>query len=150
MGSMYVRAAGIAAAVVVAVFVARASAASDAVSGLAAEHLVTNSAPSLHWDAYGGAVAYRVVRDSTFLGTVTTTSFTDTALKADGVHTYRVPAVRADGTRSNVAAVAVTYDTEAPATITGGLSGDRLTNGQPTIVWPTVSDVGPAGISQYN
>jgi hypothetical protein len=150
MGSIYVRAAGIAAAVVVAVFVARANAASDAVSGLAADHLVTSSAPSLHWDAYGGAVGYRVVRDSTFLGTVTTTSYTDTALTANGVHTYRVRAVRADGTRSDVASVQVTYDTQAPGSITDRLSGDRLTGGQPTIVWPTVSDAGPAGIKQYN
>jgi hypothetical protein len=150
MRSTYVRAAGIVAAVVVAVFVARANAANDAVSGLAAEHLVTNSAPSLHWDAYTGAVGYRVVRDSTFLGTVTTTSFTDTALTADGVHTYRVRAVRADGTRSDVASVQITYDTQAPASITDRLSGDRLTSGQPTIVWPTVRDGGPAGIRQYN
>src|SRR5436190_9604103 len=136
MGSTYVRAAGIAAAVVVAVFVARANAASDAVSGLAADQPVTSSAPSLHWDAYGGAVAYRVVRDSTFLGTVTTPSFTDTGLTADGVHTYRVRAVRADGTWSDLATVQVTYDTEVPASITGRLGGDRLTSGQPTIVWP--------------
>ena len=150
MGSTYVRAAGIAAAVVVAVFVARANAASDAVSGLAADKPVTSSAPSLHWDAYSGAVSYRLVRDGTLLGTVTTTSFTDTKLTVDGVHTYRVWAVRADGTWSSVASVQVTYDNEAPASITSRLSGDRLTNGQPTIVWPTVSDVGPAGIKQYN
>jgi hypothetical protein len=150
MGSTYVRAAGIAAAVVVAVFVARANAASDAVSGLAAGQPVTSSAPSLHWDAYGGAVAYRVVRDSTLLGTVSTPSFTDTGLTADGVHTYRVRAVRADGTWSDLATVQVTYDTEVPASITSRLGGDRLTSGQPTIVWPTVSDAGPAGIKQYN
>jgi hypothetical protein len=150
MGSTYVRAAGIAAAVVVAVFVARANASSDAVSGLVADQPVTSSAPSLHWDAYGGAVAYRVVRDSTFLGTVTTPSFTDAGLKADGVHSYRVRAVRADGTWSDLATVQVTYDTEVPASITSRLGGDRLTSGQPTIVWPTVSDAGPAGIKQYN
>ena len=150
MGSTYVRAAGLAVAVVVAVFVARANAASDAVSGLAADHLVTNSAPSLHWDAYGGAVGYRVVRDRVFLGTVTTTSFTDTSLASSGVHTYRVRAVRADGTHSDPASVEVTYDTEAPASITDRLSGDRLTSGRPTIVWPTVRDAGPAGIKQYN
>ncbi|HYW29518.1 MAG TPA: hypothetical protein VE824_06905 [Gaiellales bacterium] len=150
MGSIYVRAAGVAAAVVVAVFVARANAASDAVSGLTADRPVTSSAPSLHWDAYAGAVAYRVVRDRTFLGTVATTSFTDAALKADGVHTYRVWAVRADGTWSTVASTQVTYDTEAPVSITSRLGGARLTNGQPTIVWPTVGDVGPAGIKQYN
>ena len=83
---------------------------------------VTSSAPSLHWEAYGGAVAYRVVRDRTFLGTVSTPSFTDAGLTADGVHTYRVRAVRADGTWSVLATVQVTYDGDVCATAVANLT----------------------------
>jgi hypothetical protein len=150
MRSKYLRAAGVAATVVVAVCVAGANAASYAVSGLKADASPTNLAPSLHWDALNGAVAYRLVRDGVFLGRVTTTSFTDSALTQSGVHTYRVRGVRSDGTPSGAASVEVTYDTLPPDSITTKLGGDRLTNGHPTVTWPTMIDSGPAGVKQYN
>jgi hypothetical protein len=150
MRSTYVRAAGLAAAVVVAVFVARASAASTAVEGLVADAAVTNAAPSLHWNTFNGAVSYRIARNGTYLDSVTATSFTDSALRLGGVYTYRVRGVRADGTYTDPASVDVTYDLGAPASITTKLGGDRLTDGHPTVVWPTVADRGPSGIKQYN
>jgi hypothetical protein len=150
MGRNHIRAAVLAVAVVVTVWVAGAQASGYSVTGLAATAPVTDVSPSLHWNPLSGAVAYRVVRGGTFLGRVSSTSFTDSTLSTNGVYTYRVRGLRADGTVSDAASVVVIYDKSAPASITTKVGGDRLTNGSPTIIWPTVTDVGPSGIKQYN
>jgi hypothetical protein len=150
MGRYSIRAAALAAAVLVAVCVPGARAASTSITGLTAAAAVTNTAPSLRWNAFTGATAYRIVRDGTLVGRVTATRFTDTALSASGVHSYSVSGVRADGSLTGAAGLQVTYDRLAPASITAAPGGSRLTGSEPTITWPSVSDAGPAGISQYN
>ncbi len=135
---------------ILAVFSARASAASFTVSGLATDRPDTNTAPVLHWDALSGAVAYRVIRDGVFLAKVTTPQFTDEALSANGLHTYRVRGIGTDGTVSRAASVQVIYDTLAPATMAVAPTGDARTDGDPTIQWSAVSDAGAAGIARYN
>lgn len=85
MGRYSIRAAALAAAVLVAVCAPGARAASTAVTGLTAAQPVTNIAPSLHWNAFTGATAYRVVRDASLL------TFTD-ATAGEGTHGYSVRA----------------------------------------------------------
>ena len=150
MGRYSIRAAALAAAVLVAVCAPGARAASTAVTGLTAAQPVTNIAPSLHWNAFTGATAYRVVRDGVLVGRVTAAGFTDSALSVSGVHSYSVRGVRADGSLTGASGVQVTYDTLAPASITSAPGGSRLTGTEPTISWPAVTDAGPAGIRQYN
>ena len=95
MRSTYFRAAGIAATVVVAVCVAGADAASYAVSGLdggrIADQFRRLPCTGMRSTAPSPIV---VVRDGVFLGRVTTTSFTDSALTQSGIHTYRVRGIQ--------------------------------------------------------
>src|SRR5206468_2888169 len=117
--------------------------ASTSIAGLTAAAAVTNTAPSLHWNAFTGATGYRIVRDGALVSRVTATRFTDTALSASGVHSYSVSGVRADGSLTSAAGLQVTYDRLAPASIAAAPGGSRLTGSEPTITWPSVSDAGP-------
>jgi len=146
----HVRVAAVAAALLVGVCAQAASAATSSITGLTADRLVTDAAPALHWNAYTGAVGYRVARDGVVVARVTVPRFTDAALTANGVHSYRVRGVRADGTLTGAAGLDVTYDTLPPESITTDIGGPLVTGGEPTITWPSVSDAGPSGILQYN
>lgn len=143
-------AAGAACVLGVALLAARAHAADFTISGLKAAEPVTNAAPRLEWQPLSGAVAYRVVRDRVFLARITATEFTDSGLTAEGTHTYRIRAVRSDGTVSTAASVPVVYDTEAPGAITSAPTGHTPTGGTPDISWTAAADAGPAGVAQYN
>ena len=140
-----VRMAGVAAAVIVGVCAHSASAATTSISGLTADRAVTKAAPSLHWNAYTGAVGYRVARDGVTLGRVTVPRFTDSALVANGVHSYRVRGVLRNGTLTGGATIGVTYDTHAPAApagLTATPSGSAV-----ALSWQAASDA--SGIAAY-
>ncbi|HET6849959.1 MAG TPA: hypothetical protein VFH74_13940 [Gaiellales bacterium] len=140
MGRYSIRAAALAAAVLVAVCAPGARAASTAVTGLTAAQPVTNIAPSLHWNAFTGATAYRVVRDASLL------TFTD-ATAGEGTHGY---SVRAEDRAGNQAvavspAALITVDHTAPAApagLTATVSGTSV-----ALSWQPAADT--SGIATY-
>jgi hypothetical protein len=141
--------AALAAAATVGVFAAVSNAAGTGVSGLAAHRSPTREAPVLEWKRVRGVVGYRVVRDGHVLGRVTTTSFTDRALTASGLHTYVVRGVKPDGTLTSGERVDVIVDALLPKSMADRPSADSLT-AAPQISWNAVGDRGLAGIRQYN
>ncbi len=65
-------------------------------TGLAATS-PTESSPSLTWTPSAGAVAYRVTRDGTDVGTATAGAYADAQIAASGTYVYAVIAVDAAG-----------------------------------------------------
>jgi fibronectin type 3 domain-containing protein len=107
----------------------------------------TKSKPALSWSAVGGAATYNVYRGTTLVGNTAGTSFTDTALAADGSYDYTVTSLDGLGNESNPSpARTVVYDTTAPAT-PGQPAAASPTNVKPSLTWTPVS--GATGYNVY-
>lgn len=78
-----------------------------------------NTTVALSWSAVSGATSYVVYRDGTSVGTVATTTFTDTGLTNATTYAYRVTALTAGVESAASATVQVTPDVPAPTVPTG-------------------------------
>jgi fibronectin type 3 domain-containing protein len=110
----------------------------------------TRLTPVLHWNAVADASGgYRVFRGGAQIGTSSTTSYTDTGLKASGSYVYTVKTVRVPNKVSAASApVTVIYDVLAPGAV-GTLSG-KSTATAPAISWSPVTDSGGSGLRRYD
>ena len=95
--------------------------------------------PMLTWNAVSGATSYKVYRAASqngtysLLGTVTTTSYTNTGAKAGTTYYYKVKAVNTAGESaySNIVS--------GQATVTTLTMGHSATSGKPMLTWKAVS-----------
>ena len=95
--------------------------------------------PMLTWNAVSGATSYKVYRATSqngtysLLGTVTTTSYTNTGAKAGTAYYYKVKAVNSAGESafSNIVS--------GQATVTTLTLGHSSTSGKPQLTWKAVS-----------
>ena len=95
--------------------------------------------PMLTWNAVSGATSYKVYRATSksgtysLLGTVTTTSYTNTGAKAGMTYYYKVKAVNSAGESaySNVVS--------GRATVTTLTMGHSASSGKPQLTWKAVS-----------
>ena len=95
--------------------------------------------PQLTWNAVSGATSYKVYRATSqngtysLLGTVTTTSYTNTGAKAGVTYYYKVKAVNSAGESaySNIVS--------GRATVTTLTMGHSATSGKPQLTWKAVS-----------
>ena len=98
---------------------------------------VSASSVNLNWSAVDKASSYRVYRDDSLLGTVSSNSFSESGL-ADGLYTYEVAAVNEYGESSDRASVSISVSTpppETPANITSWVIGANV-----SLSWSTVAD----------
>ena len=98
---------------------------------------VSASSVSLSWSAVDEANSYRVYRDDSLLGTVSSNSFSETGL-ADGTYLYEVSAVDGAGESSDRASISISVSTpppETPANITSWVIGANV-----SLSWSTVAD----------
>ncbi len=118
---------------------------------------VTTSQVTLAWQASTdnvGVAGYRVYRDGSLAGTVSSTSFTASGLASNTSYAFTVAAFDAAGNSSSQSApLSVTTtpaaDTTAPST-PGGLSASGVTTSQATLAWQASTDnVGVAGYRIY-
>ena len=99
----------------------------------------TSGKPMLTWNAVSGATSYKVYRATSrngtysLLGTVTTTSYTNTGAKAGMTYYYKVKAVNSAGESaySNVVS--------GRATVTTLTMGHSSASGKPQLTWKAVS-----------
>ncbi len=99
----------------------------------------TSGKPMLTWNAVSGATSYKVYRATSqkgtysLLGTVTTTSYTNTGAKAGTTYWYKVKAVNSAGESaySNVVS--------GKTTVTTLTMGHSATSGKPMLTWKAVS-----------
>ena len=99
----------------------------------------TSGKPMLTWNAVSGATSYKVYRATSqkgtysLLGTVTTTSYTNTGAKAGTTYWYKVKAVNSAGESaySNVVS--------GKTTVTTLTMGHSSTSGKPMLTWKAVS-----------
>ena len=99
----------------------------------------TSGKPMLTWNAVSGATSYKVYRATSqkgtysLLGTVTTTSYTNTGAKAGTTYYYKVKAVNSAGESaySNIVS--------GRATVTILTMGHSATSGKPQLTWKAVS-----------
>ncbi len=102
-------------------------------------HSATSGKPMLTWNAVSGATSYKVYRATakngtySLLGTVTTTSYTNTGAKAGTTYYYKVKAVNSAGESaySNVVS--------GRATVTTLTMGHSASSGKPQLTWKAVS-----------
>ena len=102
--------------------------------------------PMLTWNAVSGATAYKVYRATSqngtysLLGTVTTTSYTNTGAKAGVTYYYKVKAVNSAGESaySNVVSGKVKSVTPKPAAPVVKI-GNSASSGKPMLTWNAVS-----------
>ena len=112
----------------------------NAPSGLTAT--VNGASVALSWDAVSDATSYKVYRDGSLLGSVSSNSFTDSGL-ADGAYTYEVTAVNTNGESASTASISATVNNLPPNAPTGLAA---MVNGDYVILnWDTVGDA-----SSYN
>ena len=98
---------------------------------------VTGDSVALSWDVVSDATSYKVYRDGSLLGSVSSNSFNDSGL-ADGAYTYEVTAVNNNGESTSAASVSATIDTSlpnAPTNLTATVSGDSV-----ALSWDTIGD----------
>ncbi len=99
----------------------------------------TSGKPQLTWNAVSGATSYKVYRATSqkgtysLLGTVTTTSYTNTGAKAGTTYYYKVKAVNSAGESafSNVVS--------GKTTVTTLTMGHSASSGKPQLTWKAVS-----------
>ena len=99
----------------------------------------TSGKPMLTWNAVSGATSYKVYRATSqngtysLLGTVTTTSYTNTGAKAGVTYYYKVKAVNSAGESaySNVVS--------GKTTVTTLTMGHSASSGKPQLTWKAVS-----------
>ena len=98
-----------------------------------------NAQVALSWNAVSGATGYKVYRDTTLIGSPTSTSFTYTGLANGTTYTYRVSATNAVGEGAKSSATTATP--QAPATVPAAPTGVTVTPGdvQVALSWNTVS-----------
>ncbi|MFE2918138.1 cellulase family glycosylhydrolase, partial [Kitasatospora indigofera] len=117
----------------------------------------TQTTVALSWNAATdntGVTGYEIYRGSTKLATVTTTSYTDTALTAGTAYTYTVRARDAAGNVS-AASTALTVtttagstpDTQAPS-VPGGLASPSHTQNTVALSWNAATD--NTGVTGYD
>ena len=102
-------------------------------------HSASSGKPMLTWNAVSGATSYKVYRATSqngtysLLGTVTTTSYTNTGAKAGVTYYYKVKAVNSAGESafSNIVS--------GRATVTTLTMGHSATSGKPQLTWKAVS-----------
>ena len=102
-------------------------------------HSAASGKPMLTWNAVSGATSYKVYRATSqkgtysLLGTVTTTSYTNTGAKAGTTYYYKVKAVNSAGESaySNVVS--------GRATVTTLTMGHSASSGKPQLTWKAVS-----------
>ena len=102
-------------------------------------HSTASGKPMLTWNAVSGATSYKVYRATSqkgtysLLGTVTTTSYTNTGAKAGTTYYYKVKAVNSAGESaySNVVS--------GRATVTTLTMGHSASSGKPQLTWKAVS-----------
>ena len=106
----------------------------------------TSGKPMLTWNAVYGATSYRIYRSTSkgsgysLLGTVTTTSYTNTGAKAGMTYYYRVKACNDAGLSpySNIVSGQVKSVTPKPAAPVVKI-GNSATSGKPQLTWNAVS-----------
>ena len=106
----------------------------------------TSGKPVLTWNAVYGAMSYRIYRSTSkgsgysLLGTVTTTSYTNTGAKAGTTYYYRVKACNDAGLSpySNVVSGKVKSVTPKPSAPVVKI-GHSATSGKPMLTWNAVS-----------
>jgi chitodextrinase len=117
------------------------------VTGLTATSTSTPSV-SLSWGAATddvGVTGYRVSRDGSVLGTVTSGSFTDSAVSNGATYTYSVSAVDAAGNVGPASSVSTTVpsapttDTTAPTSVTN-LKAVANKKGVVSVTWSAATD----------
>jgi chitodextrinase len=107
----------------------------------------TMTTTSLSWTASTPAsgctlAGYRILRNSTVIGSSATTSFSDTGLTPNTSYTYAVQAYDANGNVSALSTartVVTASDTTAPAAPTG-VTGTAVSPGQVTLAWTASTD----------
>jgi hypothetical protein len=113
-------------------------------TGLAAT--VGSGAVTLTWNAGGGATSYPVKRGAVSggpyatLGTVTTTTYTDSGLTNGTTYYYVVSATNAGGTSGNSSEVAATPILPPTFTSSASASPNPVAQGKPTTITATVTD----------
>ncbi|SDK60921.1 Ricin-type beta-trefoil lectin domain-like [Cryobacterium psychrotolerans] len=97
-----------------------------------------------------GVTGYEVYRGTTLVGTVTSTTFTDTGLTPATTYSYTIKAKDAAGNGSvSVATVVTTLDTIAPS-VPGTPVASGTTGTQATLAWAASTDnVGVTGYEVY-
>ena len=106
----------------------------------------TSGKPMLTWNAVYGATSYRIYRSTSkgsgysLLGTVTTTSYTNTGAKAGTTYYYRVKACNDAGLSpySNVVSGKVKSVTPKPSAPVVKI-GNSASSGKPQLTWNAVS-----------
>ena len=106
----------------------------------------TSGKPMLTWNTVEGATSYRIYRSTSkgsgysLLGTVTTTSYTNTGAKAGTTYYYRVKACNDAGLSpySNVVSGKVKSVTPKPAAPVVKI-GNSASSGKPMLTWNAVS-----------
>jgi hypothetical protein len=116
-----------------------------------------NATVALKWTAVSSATGYQVLRGTTLVGTVTTTSFTDKGLTNGTQYSYTVKAVVGSATSTASAPVLVTPTPPAPPHVNGqpltaptglaAISTTSLDTGAVEFTWNAVS--GATGYTIY-
>ena len=109
-------------------------------------HSAASGKPMLTWNAVSGATSYKVYRAASqngtysLLGTVTTTSYTNTGAKAGTTYWYKVKAVNSAGESpySNVVSGKVKSVTPKPSAPVVKI-GNSASSGKPMLTWNAVS-----------
>ena len=102
-------------------------------------HSATSGKPMLTWNAVSGATSYKVYRATSqkgtysLLGTVTTTSYTNTGAKAGTTYWYKVKAVNSAGES------AYSNTVSGKTTVTTLTMGHSASSGKPQLTWKAVS-----------
>ena len=102
-------------------------------------HSAASGKPMLTWNAVSGATSYKVYRATSqkgtysLLGTVTTTSYTNTGAKAGVTYYYKVKAVNSAGES------AYSNTVSGKTTVTTLTMGHSATSGKPQLTWKAVS-----------
>ena len=89
--------------------------------------VISSTQINLSWDSVAQAVSYKIYKNSSYIGSSTTTSYSDTGLLASTAYTYQVASVDSDGNESALSSEVTATTQASPST---GTSQSASAGGQ--------------------
>ncbi|MBP6890951.1 fibronectin type III domain-containing protein [Candidatus Parcubacteria bacterium] len=92
--------------------------------------VISSTQINLSWDSVAQAVSYKIYKNSSYIGSSTTTNYSDTGLLASTAYTYQVASVDSDGNESALSSEVTATTQASPST---GTSQSASAGGQYTV-----------------
>ncbi len=100
--------------------------------------VISYSEIDLEWDDVLNAVSYKIYRDSVYIGTTASSSYSDTGLSASTAYSYQVSSVDSGSIESSLSSAVTATTLAVPVAGGASIGGQRIYYSQPQNIKPVI------------